>query len=55
MMYPIVFGILRHLLTIGGSALVANGLATQADAQSVVGGAVVVASMICSAISKKRK
>lgn len=49
----IVTGQLRHLATLGGTALATNGYIGGSEVEVFAGAAVTLASMLLSAVSKK--
>jgi hypothetical protein len=49
-----VWGIVRHILTTVGGALVTNGYVTDAQLETLVGAVVVLAGVTWSVIQKKR-
>lgn len=48
-------GILRHVLTAGGGALVTRGVVTSGELEMVVGAIITIAGVIWSAMAKKQK
>ena len=48
-------GILRHVLTAGGGALVTLAVVTSGELQIVVGAIITIAGVIWSAMAKKQK
>jgi len=48
-------GILRHVLTAGGGALVTRGVVTSGELEMVVGAIITLAGVIWSAMAKKKK
>ena len=48
-------GILRHVLTAGGGALVTRGVVTSGELEMVVGAIINIAGVIWSAMAKKQK
>ncbi len=48
-------GILRHVLTAGGGALVTRGVVTSGELEMVVGAIITIAGVIWSAMAKKKK
>lgn len=54
-MSSIIMGVLRHLLTTVGGALVGSGYVTDGDVQSVVGSIMTLIGVIMSAINNKNK
>jgi len=50
----IVFGIIRHILTIAGGALVTKGLVDSAGLEQAIGGVIGVVGVIWSIVSKKK-
>ena len=47
-------GIVRHLLTAGGGALVTKGIVSQGDLEMVIGAIIAIAGVIWSALAKKK-
>ena len=47
-------GIVRHVLTAAGGALVAKGYADEATVQALVGGLIALIGVIWSVVSKKK-
>ena len=52
--WPVLSGQLRHWLNTAGAGLIGAGTVTSDEWQTVVGGVIVVLSMLLSAASKKR-
>jgi hypothetical protein len=48
-------GIVRHLLTAGGGALVTKGILGEGDLELAIGAIIAIAGVIWSAIAKKKK
>lgn len=48
-------GILRHVLTAGGGALVTRGVVTSGELEMVVGAIITIAGVVWSAMAKKKK
>jgi|TARA_R100001530_G_C4316781_1_gene154605 hypothetical protein len=48
-------GIVRHLLTAGGGALVTKGVIGQGDLEMAVGAIIAIAGIIWSALAKKKE
>jgi hypothetical protein len=48
-------GVVRHILTTAGGYFTATGIASEADTQALVGGAVVLVGIIWSMIDKKNR
>ena len=48
-------GILRHVLTAGGGALVTRGVVTSGELEMVVGAIITIAGVIWAAMAKKQK
>ena len=53
-MKEVLLGLLRHVLTSAGAVIVANGLATQADASAIAGGVMALIGVVMS-IKKNKK
>ena len=49
-----ILGIIRHALTTGGGALVANGTLGQDDVTSIVGGLIALVGVVWSIFNKKK-
>ena len=47
-------GIVRHILTAGGGALVTKGMIGQTELELVVGSIIAIAGVVWSAIAKRR-
>lgn len=52
-MNDVLIGLARHGLTSGGGYLVAHGLASAADSQTLIGAGLVLVGMVLSALNKK--
>lgn len=50
---PIIMGQLRHVVTVAGTSLATTGYIGSSDVESAVGAAMVIVSLILSAVSKK--
>lgn len=48
-----ILGIVRHILTTAGGAVVANGALTSSEAETLVGAAVILVGVIWSVIEKR--
>lgn len=48
-----IFGVIRHAVTTAGGAIVANGLVTSAQLETLAGALVIVAGVIWSIVEKK--
>jgi hypothetical protein len=47
-------GIIRHVITTLAGSLIANGVITESDLQAIIGGVLVLISVIWSWVSKKK-
>jgi hypothetical protein len=52
-MNPMIFGLLRHVLTMAGGALVAAGYASPTDVETVVGALLAIGGVAWSAYDKR--
>lgn len=52
-MNKVLAGIVRHVLTASGGALVANGTISDSDLQTAIGAVVTLVGIIASALSKR--
>jgi len=50
----ILNGVIRHILTAGGGALVARGLVAQTDVEALVGAVITIIGVVWSALAKKK-
>jgi len=48
-------GIVRHLLTAGGGALVTKGILGEAELEMAIGAVITIAGVIWSALAKKKE
>jgi len=48
-------GVVRHLLTAGGGALVTKGVVSDGQLELVIGAIITIAGVIWSALAKKKK
>ena len=48
-------GIVRHLLTAGGGALVTKGVIGQGELETAIGAIIAIAGVIWSALAKKKE
>ena len=49
-----ILGIVRHILTAGGGALVANGVVLEADVQTAIGAIVALVGVVLSVLEKRK-
>lgn len=54
-MTPMVFGLLRHVLTMAGGYLVAKGYVAEGDVETVVGATLALGGVAWSALDKRRR
>lgn len=54
-MTPMIFGLLRHVLTMGGGFLVAKGYVAEGDIETLVGAALALGGVAWSAYDKKAR
>lgn len=55
MLTPAILGIARHLLTIGGGYLIAQGAVDAAQVETLVGAGVAIVGVVWSIIEKRVK
>jgi len=49
-----ILGIVRHILTAGGGALVANGVVADGDVQTAIGAIVALVGVVLSVLEKRK-
>jgi hypothetical protein len=52
-MNPMLFGLLRHVLTMAGGYLVAKGYVSEGDVETIVGATIALAGVAWSAFDKR--
>lgn len=52
---PILFGFLRHLITLGAGALASRGVIGENEVETTVGAVAALAAVIWSAVEKRRE
>lgn len=50
----VILGIVRHILTVGGGALITKGLTDQAGIEAAVGAIITLAGFVWSILHKKQ-
>jgi|TARA_R100001530_G_scaffold28654_3_gene22673 hypothetical protein len=51
----ILNGVIRHILTAGGGALVAKGVVAETEIEALVGALITIIGVVWSALAKKKK
>jgi len=51
----ILNGVIRHILTAGGGALVARGVVAETEIEALVGAVITIIGVVWSALAKKKK
>ena len=55
MLKPAIFALIRQILTVAGTALVAKGLVQATDVEPVIGALITIASAVWSVADKRGK
>lgn len=55
MLTPAILGIARHILTLGGGYLIAQGLVDAGQAETLVGAGVAIVGVVWSLIEKRSR
>ena len=50
----ILNGIIRHILTAGGGALVARGMVAETEVEALVGAVITIIGLVWAALAKKK-